>query len=55
MTTGAPDTPSTSEGKILGWFLSLIGLGVFGYLTATLASHFIERDRAQAGGPPEQP
>ena len=45
MTTGAPDTPATGEGKILGWFLSLFGLGVFGYLTATLASHFIERDR----------
>lgn len=45
MTTGAPHTPATGEGKILGWFLSLFGLGVFGYLTATLASHFIERDR----------
>ena len=45
MTTGAPNTPATSEGKILGWLLSLFGLGVFGYLTATLASHFIERDR----------
>jgi voltage-gated potassium channel len=46
MTTGAPGTPATGEGKILGWLLSLFGLGVFGYLTATLASHFIERDRS---------
>ena len=45
MTTGAPTTPETGEGKVLGWLLSLFGLGVFGYLTATLASHFIERDR----------
>lgn len=45
MTTGAPTTPETGEGKVLGWVLSLFGLGVFGYLTATLASHFIERDR----------
>lgn len=45
MTTGAPNTPITGEGKVLGWLLSLFGLGVFGYLTATLASHFIERDR----------
>lgn len=45
MTTGAPQTPLTGEGKVLGWLLSLFGLGVFGYLTATLASHFIERDR----------
>lgn len=45
MTTGAPSQPGTGEGKLLGWLLSLYGLGVFGYLTATLASHFIERDR----------
>lgn len=48
MTTGAPHVPVTGEGKILGWLLSLFGLGVFGYLTATLASHFIERDRRTA-------
>jgi voltage-gated potassium channel len=45
MTTGAPATPATGEGRVLGWLLSMFGLGVFGYLTATLASHFIERDR----------
>ena len=45
MTTGAPATPVTGEGRVLGWLLSMFGLGVFGYLTATLASHFIERDR----------
>ena len=48
MTTGAPHAPATGEGKVLGWLLSLFGLGVFGYLTATLASHFIERDRSGA-------
>lgn len=46
MTTGAPTEPATGEGKVLGWLLSLFGLAVFGYLTATLASHFITRDRA---------
>ena len=50
MTTGAPSEPATGEGKLLGWLLSLYGLGVFGYLTATLASHFIERDRGAATG-----
>jgi voltage-gated potassium channel len=45
MTTGAPTEPVTGEGRVLGWLLSLYGLGVFGYLTATLASHFIDRDR----------
>lgn len=50
MTTGAPSEPATAEGKILGWFLSLYGLGIFGYLTATLASHFIGQDRDRSSG-----
>ena len=57
MSTGAPRLPVTGEGKLLGWVMSLYGLGVFGYVTATLASHFIERDRgdvlAAALGDPE--
>jgi len=51
MSTGAPREPETGEGRLLGWLLSLYGLGVFGYLTATLASHFIERDRDLAAAP----
>jgi voltage-gated potassium channel len=46
MTTGAPREAATGEGKLLGWLLSLYGLVIFGYLTATLASHFVGRDRA---------
>jgi voltage-gated potassium channel len=46
MTTGAPREAASSEGKLLGWLLSLYGLVIFGYLTATLASHFVGRDRA---------
>lgn len=53
MTTGAPHTPVTGEGRVLGWLLSLFGLAVFGYLTATLASHFIERDRRSQTGAAE--
>ncbi len=45
MTTGAPREPVTGEGRLLGWLLSLVGLAIFGYLTAALASHFIDRDR----------
>ncbi|MEO5965639.1 MAG: ion transporter [Candidatus Limnocylindrales bacterium] len=45
MTTGATSQPTTGEGKLLGWLLSLYGLAVFGYLTATLASHFIGHER----------
>lgn len=48
MTTGATHLPSTGEGKLLGWLLSLYGLGIFGYLTATLASHFVGRERGEA-------
>ncbi len=46
MTSGAPTIPVTGEGRLLGWVLSVYGLAVFGYLTAVLASHFVDRDRA---------
>ncbi len=45
MTTGATSQPVTPEGRLLGWLLSVYGLAVFGYLTAILASHFVESDR----------
>jgi voltage-gated potassium channel len=45
MTTGAISQPVTPEGRLLGWLLSLYGLSIFGYLTATLASHFIGQRR----------
>jgi voltage-gated potassium channel len=54
MTTGATHQPATAEGRLLGWLLSLFGLGVFGYLTATLASHFIGRER-EAASPAGRP
>ena len=44
MSTGAPSVPTTGEGRLLGWLLSIYGLAVFGYLTAILASHFVGRD-----------
>jgi len=47
MTSGPPAQPTTTEGRLLGWLLSLYGLAVFGYLTATLATHFIFQDRAK--------
>ena len=48
MTTGATHQPATGEERLMGWLLSLYGLAVFGYLTATLASHFVGRERADA-------
>lgn len=44
---GSEYWPVTGEGRLLAWVLSLYGLAVFGYITATVASHFISQD---AGG-----
>jgi voltage-gated potassium channel len=46
MTSGVPSQPQTTEGRLLGWLLTVYGLAVFGYVTAILASHFVERDQA---------
>ena len=51
MTTGVPTTPASGEGRLLGWLLSLYGLAIFGYLTATIASFFVGRDAQESKGP----
>ena len=43
---GSEFWPRSSEGRILTLLLSLYGLAVFGYITATLASFFVGRDAA---------
>jgi voltage-gated potassium channel len=43
-TIGSEYWPVTAEGRLLAWLLSLYGLAVFGYITATIASHFIAAD-----------
>lgn len=40
-TVGTDYFPVTAEGRLLGWALSVFAIGVFGYVTATLASHFL--------------
>lgn len=40
-TVGTDYFPVTAEGRLLGWLLSVFALGVFGYVTATMASHFL--------------
>lgn len=55
MTTGPVEQPRTPEGRVFGWLLSLWGLGVFGYLTAILASHFVGTDQALAPSPRPSP
>jgi voltage-gated potassium channel len=49
-TMGSAYWPLTLEGRILAFLLSLFAIGVFGYITATLASFFIDRDAAAPDG-----
>ncbi len=43
-TLGSQYWPETFEGRVLGLLLALYAIGVFGYVTATLATFFIGRD-----------
>jgi voltage-gated potassium channel len=43
-TMGPPDWPQTAEGRVLCVFLALYAFGVFGYVTAALATFFVGRD-----------
>lgn len=52
-TMGSQYWPLTPQGRILCWFLALYAISVFGYLTATIASHFIGQD-ANPGQPQPQ-
>jgi voltage-gated potassium channel len=44
-TMGSDYWPKTSEGRLLCWFLAMYSFTVFGYIAATLASHFIQSDK----------
>lgn len=46
-TMGSEYWPSTPEGRILGWLLSLYAFAVFGYITAMIASFFFGQDRGE--------
>lgn len=50
-TMGSEYWPKTSEGRVLAWFLAVYAVTVFGYITATIASHFIGVDSAEKGSP----
>lgn len=47
-TIGSQYWPVTTEGRILGFLLSVYSISVFGYLTAVLATFFVGRDAEQA-------
>ena len=48
---GSEYWPHTTEGRILTFLLSLYGLAILGYVTATLASFFVGRDAQESAGP----
>ena len=48
---GSDFWPATAEGRILSLLLSVYGLAVFGYITASFASFFIGRDAEEPSGP----
>jgi len=50
-TIGSQYWPVTPEGRALSFLLSLYGVGVLGYLAATLASWFIGQDADKPDGP----
>ena len=43
--------PASTEGRLLTLLLTIYGLAVFGYITATLASFFVGRDAQVGAGP----
>ena len=48
---GSDFWPVSTEGRLLTMLLSIYGLAMFGYITATLASFFVGRDAEQSKGP----
>ncbi len=48
---GSDFWPATTEGRILTLLLTVYGLAVFGYITASFASFFIGRDTEEPAGP----
>ncbi len=49
-TLGSDAWPQTFEGRVLCIFLSLYAFGIFGYVTATLATFFVGRDAKASDG-----
>ena len=43
-TLGGEHVPQTAEGRILNFILALYAFVSFGYITATLATFFVESD-----------
>lgn len=48
-TMGADFFPKSAEGRLLCWLLAVYAFAVFGYITASIASYFIDADRKLPG------
>ena len=48
---GSDFWPLTTEGRVLALLLSIYGLAVFGYITASFASFFVGRDASEPEAP----
>lgn len=51
ITAGNEFNPLTTEGRGLGFLISIFGFSIFGYFTATFASYFIGRDAEEKDAP----
>lgn len=49
-TLGSEYWPQTFEGRVLCVILALYAFGIFGYVTATLATFFVGRDAEESEG-----
>lgn len=49
-TIGSQYWPVTLAGRVLCFLISMFSLGVFGYITATLASFFVDKDENKDAG-----
>jgi voltage-gated potassium channel len=50
ITMGSEFWPATAEGRVLCFLIALYGFAVFGYITASFASFFVERDATSSEG-----
>lgn len=50
-TMGTDYFPTTAEGRLLCLLLATYGFAIFGYVTATVASFFVEKDKEPAAEP----
>lgn len=51
ITSGTEFSPMTTEGRLLGFLITVFGFTIFGYVTAAFATYFIGRDAEEEDAP----